>query len=129
MLSLYTAAYTNSAIHWQANIAVREYLNTAKRRANPRGVCNVISKYFESQNTAVDMMRIEAVLQNCRESQTGNSRRKEISERTARRWLLKIGWLWGKDKKGYCDGHEREDVVQYREKVFCPRMKVSTTNI
>jgi hypothetical protein len=50
---------------------------------------------------------------------------KEISEITAYRWMLRLGWVYGKNKKGYCDGHERPDVIEYREKVFCPRMKVS----
>ncbi|KAF8243258.1 hypothetical protein K440DRAFT_530788, partial [Wilcoxina mikolae CBS 423.85] len=43
-----------------------------------------------------------------------------ISLRTARRWLHKLGWIWSRDRKGYVDGHEREDVVEYREKVFLP---------
>ena len=49
------------------------------------------------------------------------------SERTANRWLLRLGWVYGRNKKGYCDGHEWPDVVEYREKVFCPRMKVSNS--
>ena len=92
--------------------------------ANPRGVCNAVSKYFESQNTAINMMQIEAVLQS--PNQNG---RMEICDRTAQRWFLKLGWKWGRNKKGYYDGHEREDVVQYREKVFCPRMKVSSSSL
>jgi len=63
-------------------------------------------------------MKIEAVLTNHDTAKLG------ISERTAQRWLIKLGWVWGRNKKGYCDGHEREDVVEYREKIFCPRMKV-----
>lgn len=36
--------------------------------------------------------------------------------RTAQRWLKYFGWRYGKIKKGmYIDGHEREDVVQYRK--------------
>ena len=95
--------------------------------ANPRGVCDVVSKYFESQNSAVNMMRIEAVLQTPSQPESG-TQRTGICDRTAKRWFLKLGWKWGKNKKGYCDGHEREDVVQYREKVFCPRMKVNSTS-
>ena len=38
-----------------------------------------------------------------------------ISERTAHRWMGRLGWRYGKQKNGmYTDGHEREDVVQYR---------------
>ena len=44
-----------------------------------------------------------------------------ISERTARRWLIKLGWRRTVVRKGvYMDGHEREDVVKYRNQVFLP---------
>lgn len=41
----------------------------------------------------------------------------QISESTARRWLTKLGYELKEVKKGiYIDGHEREDVVTYRNK-------------
>jgi len=44
-----------------------------------------------------------------------------ISERTARRWLIKLGWRRTVVRKGvYMDGHEHDDVVEYRNKVFLP---------
>ena len=44
-----------------------------------------------------------------------------ISERTARRWLVRLGWRRTRLKKGiYMDGHEREDVVKYRNETFLP---------
>jgi hypothetical protein len=99
-------------------LAVREYLNTAMWHASAKGVCDAVAAHLQSQNAAVDVMPLDAVLRN------GNKGRQGISERTANRWFLKLGWLWGRNKKGYCDGHERADVVEYREMVFCPRMKV-----
>ncbi|KAJ3710183.1 hypothetical protein C8R42DRAFT_648907 [Lentinula raphanica] len=46
-----------------------------------------------------------------------------ISLRTARRWLIKMGWSYSVVKKGvYMDGHEREDVVRYRQQEFLPTM-------
>ena len=46
-----------------------------------------------------------------------------ISERTAHRWLGSLGWRYGRQKNGmYIDGHEREDVVQYRT-AFVQRFK------
>jgi hypothetical protein len=46
-----------------------------------------------------------------------------ISERTARRWLGRMGFRYGKQKNGmYIDGHERDDVVQYRN-AFVQRFK------
>jgi len=39
-----------------------------------------------------------------------------ISVNTALRWVKKLGWTYGKLKNGmYLDGHERPDVVEYRE--------------
>lgn len=39
-----------------------------------------------------------------------------ISTKTALRWLEKMGWSYGKLKHGmYLDGHERSDVVEYRQ--------------
>jgi hypothetical protein len=46
-----------------------------------------------------------------------------LSEHTARRWLIKLGWRRTMLKKGvYMDGHERPDVVEYRLKTFLPLM-------
>jgi len=43
-------------------------------------------------------------------------KRNAITSRTARRWLVKLGFTWGDVKKGiFFDGHEREDVVEYRK--------------
>ena len=48
---------------------------------------------------------------------------KPISIRTVCRWLLKLGWRHTTVKKGvYMDGHERADVVEYRNNVFLPAM-------
>ena len=48
---------------------------------------------------------------------------KPLCERTARRWLVKLGWQRTTIKKGvYLDGHERSDVVKYRQDEFLPQM-------
>jgi len=48
---------------------------------------------------------------------------RQLSEQTARRWLIKLGWrrtvLW---KGVYMDGHEHEDMKKYRQEVFLPAM-------
>ena len=45
--------------------------------------------------------------------------KKTISHATAKRWMKKIGYRWVKKHRGqYADGHEREDVVNYRQNVF-----------
>jgi hypothetical protein len=41
----------------------------------------------------------------------------KISQSTAQRWLAKLGYELKEVKKGvYVDGHEREDVIAYRQK-------------
>lgn len=46
-----------------------------------------------------------------------------IRSRTARRWLSRLGYKWQDVKKGvFLDGHEREDVIEYRRK-FLEEMK------
>ena len=46
-----------------------------------------------------------------------------LSEHTARHWLFKLGWQQTRLKKGvYMDGHEREDVKDYRQRIFLPKM-------
>jgi hypothetical protein len=54
----------------------------------------------------------------------GITTKRLLCERTARRWLIKLGWVRSRVKKGvYMDGHERPDVVKYREEIFLPAMK------
>lgn len=49
---------------------------------------------------------------------------KDLSERTARRYLNILGYRWKSVKKGqFVDGHEREDVVVYRQDKFLPVWK------
>ncbi|PIL30872.1 hypothetical protein GSI_07041 [Ganoderma sinense ZZ0214-1] len=50
--------------------------------------------------------------------------KKSISLSTAKRWMHKMGYRWTREKKGmYADGHERPDVVSYRQEVFIPAWK------
>jgi len=53
----------------------------------------------------------------------GITPKKPVSTRTARCWLIKLGWRYTEVRKGvYMDGHERADVVQYRQTIFLPLM-------
>lgn len=48
---------------------------------------------------------------------------KGISLTTARNWMLRQGFHYTQYKKAlYFDGHERPDVVQYRQDEFLPEM-------
>lgn len=42
---------------------------------------------------------------------------------TAQRWMHRMDYRWGRGPKGqYIDGHEREDVVAYRQEIFLPTL-------
>jgi len=56
--------------------------------------------------------------------------KKPISERTACRWMNRIGYHWKKEPKGqYKDGHEHEDVVAYQQQVFLPFIATLTPHM
>ena len=47
--------------------------------------------------------------------------KRPVSLATAKRWMAKMGYRWTKKPGGqYVDGHERSDVVYYRQHVFLP---------
>ncbi|KAF8595175.1 hypothetical protein BDV93DRAFT_457472, partial [Ceratobasidium sp. AG-I] len=47
---------------------------------------------------------------------------KPISKATAQRWMARMSYRWRHEPRGlYFDGHERQDVVQYRQSVYLPR--------
>ena len=77
-------------------VAVREYLNKASWRVTPKGVCRVVQKSLDSQS-APATMQVEAILTNGPSAAVADG----ISFSTARRWLARLGWIWGRDRKGY----------------------------
>jgi hypothetical protein len=98
-------------------VGVREYLNAGSLRVTPKGICDVVCRVLQSR-TAANVMNLNFILQ----EGPDNLRLRElaISTCTARRWLHDLGWIWSRDHKGYVDGHERDDVVEYHDKVFLP---------
>lgn len=47
--------------------------------------------------------------------------KKSISVCTAQRWMKQMDYRWKAEPKGqYLDGHEREDIVEYRQNNFLP---------
>lgn len=73
--------------------------------------------------TATDLVDVVASPKVQEQLKNAGIDKPSISERTAHRWLGKLGWRYGKQQNGmYVDGHEREDVVQYRD-AFVQRFK------
>ena len=73
-----------------------------------------LGKYF-SANDLLEYLNTPDVLDRL-------GRAKKLSLRTAQRWLKILGFRWKKEEKGmYSDGHERKDVVDFRQNVFLPK--------
>jgi hypothetical protein len=72
-----------------------------------------IGKYVRAQDI-VDFLHTPAM-----QEQSGIKNR--ISVATAQRWMKKLNYRWTSGPKGqFVDGHERDDVVSYRQNVFLP---------
>jgi hypothetical protein len=84
---------------------------------------NDISLYLMEIGKEISASKLMAFV-NREDIQLKHGIEKAISERTARRYLNRLGYRWSAPKKGqYADGHEREDVVYYREQVFLPHWR------
>lgn len=47
---------------------------------------------------------------------------KPPSIRTAQNWMTTLGYKWGTERRGqFADGHECEDVVDFRQNIFFPK--------
>ena len=85
------------------------------------GLAKAVGEYLNS-NRAI--AAVNESLQDAAHSSSSNSSAlphstRRIRARTARRWLKKMGFVYKDVKKDvYFDGHEREDVVKYRNEVF-----------
>ncbi|KAJ6507587.1 hypothetical protein DFH09DRAFT_1101123 [Mycena vulgaris] len=79
--------------------------------------------HFARQVCSVKPAKFRATLNDEILPATGVHPKSPLSERTARRWLIKLGFRRTVDRKGvYVDEHERPDVVKYRNEVFLPQM-------
>ncbi|KAF8156692.1 hypothetical protein B0H34DRAFT_847462 [Crassisporium funariophilum] len=81
-----------------------------------------LSIYLQSQGKYITAGHLVQYM--AREDVKTRWKRKEgISISTAKRWMEKLGYRWTIQPSGqYVDGHEREDVVHYRQHVFLPAM-------
>ena len=53
-----------------------------------------------------------------------------ITEPTAKLWMIFLGFFPTNASKGwFTDGHEREDVIRFREEIFLPKMALLETQI
>ncbi|KAF8158141.1 hypothetical protein B0H34DRAFT_807729 [Crassisporium funariophilum] len=119
----------------QLRIMARQFIKDGKTLPiNPYGnwnesmlvdedLANEITLYLQEIGPEISAKKIQAFLARD-EVREKHGITKTISERTARRYLNTLGYRFTTPKKGqYADGHEREDVVYYREQVFLPEWR------
>ncbi|KAF8417258.1 hypothetical protein EV426DRAFT_703179 [Tirmania nivea] len=88
---------------------IREHIAAVGEKLTSHGLAKAVNEYLKEENIIAGAEDWE--------------RSMEISERTARIWLNKLGFRWKDVRKGvYVDGHERDDVVAYRQNIFLPQI-------
>ena len=81
------------------------FANVLKELEDAEEVENLVGETFKELQKEEEDMREKRV-----------SRKVSIQARTAREWLNRMGYRWKSVSKGvYVDGHERDDVVEYRK--------------
>jgi hypothetical protein len=94
---------------------VCQYINTAQAvTANSQS-----DQQNSNENLQKDIANLETIFDKMSiiddENKEQTQGQRGIVARTARRWLKQLGFNWRDIKKGvYFDGHEREDVIEYR---------------
>jgi transposase len=111
----------------------RKFITTKKTPNNPYGTwtkslidtdeefAQEINIYLQSKGKYVKASDISIFL-NDRDIQRKWGLKKTIGKATAKRWMKKLGYRWVMNHKGqYVDGHERDDVIKYRQDIYLPR--------
>lgn len=90
------------------------------------GLSKAIGEYLQSER-AVDVLGnlLQGNSETVGEDESVQPARSlAIRSRTARRWLHRLGFQWKSARKGvFVDGHERADVVSYRQNWFIPEFE------
>jgi len=99
-------------------LAVREHIASVGGKLISLSLAQAITEYLKEEGMSGEVQEVETVIRN-----ENSIVKRSISERTARNWLNRLGFEWKDVRKGvYVDGHEREEVVHYRQEVFLPEM-------
>lgn len=136
------ASRTTTIMRSETNYRARKLREWARSFINDRKEI-LENKYGEGSRSAIDdddfsqeihlhlqgigkYIKAENIVQYCAQTEVlaWLKRTKTISLITARQWLKKMGYHWKQNHKGqYVDGHERSDVVHYRQSIFLPVME------
>ena len=109
-------------------LAIREFITRTGDAVSSQLLALAITQYWLDgtlPQPEVSPIETSSVLPMAQTSQlpppSSEVMEKVLTSRTAARWLRRLGYKYKEVKKGiYKDGHEREDVVTYRQQEFLP---------
>jgi hypothetical protein len=121
----WTSAFIKDAEDLPLNI----YGTWNKSRVDDEGLKQELFTHLQSIGKYISAMDVVCYMAQP-DVQKRYGMKKGITEMTMRNWLSWIGFRWTLELSGqYVDGHERDDVVEYRQKVFLPRWKELEPNL
>jgi hypothetical protein len=106
----------NFIIHHQIPVSMRGKHQKVKSLLGDEDIHQMITEYLWSVSCNVTVSGFKAYIEQEIFSSIGIERKKTISDNTVRAWLKHFGWEFRVEKKDvYYDGHERPDVIKYRQ--------------
>ena len=108
----------------EVQLFVREFISSKKEEITSSLLAQAVTEFVGSREMGAHVQASLELVEAEREDEGQQKRPSSLKARAARMWLNKMGYSWRSAKKGvYIDGHEREDVVQYRQEVFLPTIQ------
>jgi len=106
----------NFIIHRQIPISMHGKHQKVKSLLGDEDIHQMITEYLWSVGCDVTVNGFKTYIEQEVFPSVGIERKKMISDNTARAWLKHFGWEFRVERKDvYYDGHERPDVIEYRQ--------------
>ncbi|KAL1659549.1 hypothetical protein GGF50DRAFT_130934 [Schizophyllum commune] len=112
-------ALAQNMLHNRGDIPEHNYGPT-KSTMDDEALCDELALHLQAKGKYISRQDVVEFMDRPDVRARYNCRR-GITLHTAGRWLRRMGYRWHRTRRGqYVDGHERRDVVWYRQKVFLP---------
>jgi hypothetical protein len=110
-------SWTQNFINYrQIPVSMRGKHQKIKSLLGDEDIHQMISEYLWSIGCNITVSGFKAYVEQEVFSSVGIESKKTISDNTARAWLKHFGWKFRVERKDvYYDGHERPDVIEYRQ--------------
>ena len=106
----------------EVQLFVKDFVSSKKEEITASLLAQAVTEFVGSQEMGAN---VQSSLEFAEAgTDDGEQRPRSLKARAARNWLKSMGYTWRQAQKGvYIDGHEREDVVKYRQDVFLPALQ------